>query len=69
MCSLNSRFHGAGGSEEAAGVVLDMVRKTRERRLDAIREAMVAGLVGRLQVQIEIRVYHAKVEINDVVIN
>jgi hypothetical protein len=30
---------------------------------------MVAGLVGRLQVQIEIRVYHAKVEINDVVIN
>jgi HAMP domain-containing protein len=69
MCSLNSCFHGAGGSEEAVGVVLDMVRRTRERRLDAIREAMVAVLAGRLQVQFEIQVYVARDEINDVVIN
>lgn len=42
MCSSKSCFHGAGGSTEAEGVVVDMVRKTRERRMLAIREAMIA---------------------------
>jgi hypothetical protein len=39
---LNSFFHGAGGSAEADGVVVDMVRKKRERRPVAMREAMIA---------------------------
>lgn len=44
MCSLKSCFHDAGGSTEAEGVVVDMVRKTRERRVLAMREAMMAIL-------------------------
>lgn len=54
MCSLKSCFHGAGGSADAVGVVVDMVRRTRDRRLDATREAMIAVLVVKLQVQREI---------------
>ena len=42
MCSLNSDFHGAGGRADAEGAVVDMVRRNRERRRDAVREAMVA---------------------------
>jgi hypothetical protein len=42
MCSLNSDFHGAGGRADAEGAVLDMVRRKRERRWDAVREAMMA---------------------------
>jgi hypothetical protein len=42
MCSLKAFFHGAGGKADAEGVVDDIVRKKRERRWDAMREAMVA---------------------------
>jgi hypothetical protein len=48
MCSWKSCFHGAGGSSEAAGVVVDIVRKKRERRRGAMREAMVAVWTGQL---------------------
>ena len=41
MCSLNRDFHGAGGRVDAEGAVVDMVRRTRERRWDAVREAMI----------------------------
>lgn len=39
---MKSCFHGAGGSTDAGGAVEDMVRKKRERRWVAIREAMIA---------------------------
>jgi hypothetical protein len=42
MCSLNRDFHGAGGRADADGAVVDMVRRKRERRWDAVREAMIA---------------------------
>jgi hypothetical protein len=42
--SLNSDFHGAGGSTEAAGVVEDIVRSSRVRRRGTVKEAMVAGV-------------------------
>jgi hypothetical protein len=48
MCSWKSCFHGAGGSSEAAGVVVDIVRKKRERRRGAMREAMVAVWISKL---------------------
>lgn len=51
MCSLKSAFHGAGGSAAAEGVVVDMVCRTRERRCEAVREAMVAELLEREQVE------------------
>jgi hypothetical protein len=56
MCSLKSCFHGAGGSVEAKGAVVDIVRKTRERRQVAMREAMVARLIGKMK-QLTMRVY------------
>lgn len=46
MCSLNRDFHGAGGRADAEGVVVDMVRRKRERRRDAVREAMMAIMSG-----------------------
>jgi hypothetical protein len=42
MCSWKSCFHGAGGSADAEGAVVDMVRRKRERRWVAMREAMMA---------------------------
>lgn len=42
-CSLKSAFHGAGGSAAVEGVVVDMVRRTRESRC----EAMAAELLER----------------------
>jgi len=42
ICSLNRDFHGAGGRADAEGAVVDMVRRKRERRRDAVREAMMA---------------------------
>jgi hypothetical protein len=56
MCSLKSCFHGAGGSVEAEGAVVDIVRKARERRRVAMREAMVTRLIGRVN-QLTMRVY------------
>lgn len=51
MCSLKSAFHGAGGSADAEGAVVDIVRRTRERRCDAVREAMFAELRGDKELQ------------------
>lgn len=47
MCSWKSCFHGAGGRAVAEGAVVDIVRKIRERRPVAMREAMVAILEGK----------------------
>ena len=44
MCSLKRDFHGAGGRADADGAVVDIVRKKRERRCEAVREAMIADL-------------------------
>lgn len=41
-CEAKSVFQGAGGSADAVGAVVDMLRRIRERRWDATREAMVA---------------------------
>jgi hypothetical protein len=41
---LKAVFHGAGGRADVEGVVDDIVRRKRERRWDAVREAMIAKL-------------------------
>lgn len=42
--SWNCFLHGAGGRTDASGAVDDMVRRKRERRPVAVREAMMAVL-------------------------
>ena len=41
---MKAFFHGAGGRTDAEGTVDDIVRRKRERRWDAVREAMIAIL-------------------------
>jgi hypothetical protein len=43
-CSLNSDFHGAWGSTDAVGAVVDMVCRRRVRRPAMVLEAIVADL-------------------------